>query len=442
MTETTNGKLKNIISFLSILILVAAFSMLAPIGYFAYSINSAYTNMQNLQIEKAATHMKKAVFVARYCPQPDEKITFSLNILSTILLAQGNLKEAELVIDQSLNQTRKIYRSEVSLIPAYLAKADLYRRQGNYARAVKSYKNILVTLSQAGKKNELFAKVQRNLSILEFTQEDYTSAEKELHSIDTLYQELSLNTVNNVIDLNLQLGEIAEARGFYKSALTYYNQAQKLYSAHPTEEKSVEALINNLKAELYLHNGDIDRSEQLITKAFSLNQDMTTMEKLQASNLKSLLNLTNLYLKENKFARAKRINQQALLIAETRLGNSHPAFAQALCHKGVILFYEGDMEKSFVTLEKARSLVSNKRIATRINRNIANLLLQAGQLDEAKALFDEVLTSYEQCLKKKHPEYAQTLIEYGQLLKVTGKSKQAEAYRIEADKISQQAFSL
>ena len=441
MTESKNSRIKNLISFLTILISVTSFSLLAPIGYFAYSINSALASMQNLKIEKAATHMKKAVFIARFCPEPDKKMVYSLNILSTTLLAQGNLKEAELVIDQTLNQTRKFYGTEISLIPSLLAKADLYRRQGNYPKAIKTYQNILQLLSKAGKKNELFAQVQRDLGNLEIAQENYDSAEQNLRAVDSLYQELSLNTVNNIIDLNLSLGEIAEAKGDYKSALNFYDRAQSLYSKHKIDKKSQEALIYNLKAELYLNNGDIEHSEPLITKAFSLSQDNSTVERLQASNLKSLLNLTNLYLKEKKFSRAKRINEQSLLIAENRLGRGHQAYGEALCHKGEILFYEGDLDKAFLTLKKAKKLASSHRLENRINRTIANLMLEAGQLEEANLLFNEVLTMYENCLNDKHPEYAQALVEYAELLKLDGKLEKAESCKRKAAKISQLAFS-
>ena len=301
MNKSTNIKLKKITSVISITAVAASLSILTPIGIFAYSVNAAYSNLQNLKVDEAATNMKHAVFFAKYCPDSDKKTASGLNILSTLLLAQGNLNDAESIIEQSLKLQSKTSEEELQIIPSLVAKAELYRRQAKLSEAINLYKRILFILSKSGQDNRLSAQIKRDLGILLFIQEDYPKAEKELKSIDRLYKKLSLNTVNNVIDLNLHFGMLSEAKGKYKTAMEFYDHAEQLYKEHPTGKNSLAALIYNLKAELYLNQNDIEKSEPLITKAFSLSQDLTSVERLQAGNLRCLLNLTSLYIKEAKF---------------------------------------------------------------------------------------------------------------------------------------------
>ena len=412
-------------SVLAVLVLLAT-----PDLFWIYSIHCAYRNLSELKLEGASDHLERALSISGLCRHSKEKTATGMKLLCDILLTRGNLTKAEAIIQEALLFEKQHFRTESRLIPLMMAKAELSRRRGDYSEALLIYKDIEKIIDHSQGKDSVLARVRRQTGILRLLEGNYSQAGNVFRDLSSLYTNLSLNTVPNIIDLNLQLSLVEEGRGDYQAALNYLDQAEKVYIENSWQETSFLVSICNLKAELYLNQGDLDKAEPLVTRAYLLSQDKSPVNILQAGNLQPLLNLSSIYLERRRFDRARILNREAVMISEQRLGPNQPAYASAFAHKGILLFHEGKADEAFEILEKAQNETVNQRTRARIDRYMARLFMEAGQSEEAACHYKEALAKLESCLNRKHPEYVQVEAEFSNLSMLKEKNKRNDVNKI------------
>jgi tetratricopeptide (TPR) repeat protein/predicted Ser/Thr protein kinase len=199
------------------------------------------------------------------------------------------------------------------------------------------------------------------------------------------------------------LGEILLAMGRYQDAESHLRRALALYQQeYGAEHKQVLYVLSHLARTLQLA-GRIDDAEAVIGRALS-------MRDLLAPQHAPILGgaLTNL---------------GAIHYAAGRLDQAEAAFRE-----GLAVFEEVERE-------------DQRRVNLAITRgSLAQILAARGRLDEAGALFAEVVAEHRVAFGPQSPYLANVLTNSGEVLRQRGQLEEAEALLREALEIVQQKF--
>jgi tetratricopeptide (TPR) repeat protein len=110
---------------------------------------------------------------------------------------------------------------------------------------------------------------------------------------------------------------------------------------------------------------------------------------------------------------ARTLHQRALSIREARLGADHPATAHSLNNLANVLRDQGDLDRAHtlhqraLTIREARLGADHPDTATSLS-NLANVLYNQGDLDGARTLYQRALTILEARLGADHPDTVQS----------------------------------
>lgn len=424
-----------VISALSLIFLV----LVLPNLYWMHAIKSGSNEFSKMKLDDAANYFSQAIWISRFFPKADDRLPKSLNILAKILIAQGKYEEASNAIAESIKISKRLYKkgSEEGYIEPLLLNASLSKRLGDYDTAVKIYDQILSISKDEKLVSPIYKDTLKEKSILEILTGDYDKAEAGLKEVNQLNEKLNQNTITNVSEIAYNLGRIQEARGNYKSALEFYNKAIMYLAPQIDKYKSAQSLIFNLKAELLMHEYKIDEAEPLVSKAFSLSQNPDNTDYLQVAKLKSIVNLTTIYLEKGNLDKAKKIIKKSFPIAEEKLGKGHPLYSKILSQRALLLALEGNFKEAKALTNKSKTLVektvgSNHRFVAAQTSNLAHIETLEKNYSIANDLYQNALATYKNCLGDKHPEYALCQIGYSNCLEEDGKLQEAEQNRSNA----------
>jgi tetratricopeptide (TPR) repeat protein len=111
---------------------------------------------------------------------------------------------------------------------------------------------------------------------------------------------------------------------------------------------------------------------------------------------------------------AQRLLERALAIHEARYGADHPTTAGSLNNLANVLVNQGDLERARALFERALSIFQvrlgsdHPDTAQNLN-NLANVLMEQGNLEGARMLFERAVTIREVRLGPDYPETAESL---------------------------------
>lgn len=211
-------------------------------------------------------------------------------------------------------------------------------------------------------------------------------------------EELKDSKAETSVTLRILMGAIARHQGRYRLAWKELEDARK-EAAFITDESSIasaHATILNLFSTLLMDRGDIDTARKILDEAISLSDSRKySFYRAVLRNKRADLEVSvgNYSLAETYLSDSMRICQTAGILSEAAvvwLLNGSIA-----CQKGHFEDAESYYKRS---LEIAQQL-NRKLEILRPKRLLARLYRITGRFEEARAILDELLESYDQALK-------------------------------------------
>ena len=229
------------------------------------------------------------------------------------------------------------------------------------------------------------------------------------------------------------LADLYQEQGNYQQAETLYLRALRLWEQAPTQEyPEVAFLLNNL-AILYYEQGNHQRAEQLLQRALHLDEQMCGHEHRNTAT--RLNNLAVLYIEQGDHQRAEPLLQRVLRIDELALGPEHPDVAFPLINLADLYRKQGRYEQAEPIYLRALHLWEQKlgrehpQVAFPLT-GLATLYREQGHYEQAEPLYQHALTIRHQQRGDQHPETAETLHELARLHELQNQPEQALFIRV------------
>jgi non-specific serine/threonine protein kinase/serine/threonine-protein kinase len=205
--------------------------------------------------------------------------------------------------------------------------------------------------------------------------------------------------------------------------------AAQIEGKFPTQPV-VEASIRQTIGETYRELGLYPDAQRQVERALDLRR--RALGEQHPDTLKSMNDLTSLYIYQSEYALAEPLLRKLLEIRRHLLGEQHPDTLGSMSNMGMLYFYQGKYAQAEAlyakTLEVERRVTGEESHRTRTAMNgLASVYLYQGKYVQAEALYAKNLEILSRVVGEQHPY---TLIEKANLaeaIRAQGKYAQAEA---------------
>lgn len=222
--------------------------------------------------------------------------------------------------------------------------------------------------------------------------------------------------------------------GLYDVALPKAEQAVSLYEATEDGANRIRALL--AFARLQRQTGAFADSTATLARAESLLIDTGP-----AARSALLVERGELYREQASFAPARVAFEEALAIDTDRLAPAAD-IARDLYRLGTLEFSAGDNSLGLDLLRQAATRLSDSGLDNTtqyasIQHDIGVMLIQRGELGQAKVILEDIRELRQQLLGSEHPDLAVTLKELAGIARQQGDSDEAERLYLEALEINE-----
>jgi tetratricopeptide (TPR) repeat protein len=386
----------------------------------------------------------KESFTAEIPEELSEKSNYLMDI-GNLYDFNGCYKEAEPLLKQALEITRKIYGEYHPQVATSLNDlAELYRKEGRYDEAEPLYKQALeITRKIYGENHPDVATSLNNLAGLYNEEGRYDEAEPLLKQSFEIFRKIHgenhpdvATSLNNLAGLYNEEGRYDEAEPLYKQALEI---RRKIYGEyHP----DVATSLNNL-AGLYNEEGRYDEAEPLHKQALEIRRKI--YGEYHPDVATSLNNLAELYNEEGRYDEAEPLYKQALEIFRKIYGKNHPDVATSLNNLAGLYLKEGRYDKAEPLLKQSFEIFrkiygkNHPDVATSLN-NLAVLYDEKGRYDKAEPLYKQALEIFRKIYGENHPDVATSLNNLAGLYLKEGRYDEAEPLHKQALEIFRKIY--
>lgn len=355
-----------------------------------------HDNAQNYY-EQSKGYYRKALDILESALGPNHTdIATSLTGLAVIHTNQGNYAEAEPLFKRSLTILENTLGPEDTyLADAIMNLAECYNSQGRYDEAAPLYKRALeIRKEKLGDDAPKFADTLYCLARLSFERGKYAEAEPLFQQALAIWQRDPQSSRDTAVSLN-SLSALYREWGKYVKAEKYSNQARKSYA-----------------------DSIYDRDN--ISFAYHL-EDVALLHDKQG------------------IANAEQFYEVALHTWENGLGKDHPTVAYGRSNLASYYFRNGRQSEAEDFFNKAleiqKALPYSPHLA-QTSYGLARLYGGQGYYDKAEPLFKQALAIQEKAIPE-HPDFADTLAAYADLLGKTDRNAAAEEMKKRAAQIRQ-----
>jgi tetratricopeptide (TPR) repeat protein len=210
--------------------------------------------------------------------------------------------------------------------------------------------------------------------------------------------------------MHLALARIAYDRGYFSAALKNFNSALRVGSRLQLDEWTQSSCFLGL-AKCYVELGNFDMAESLYKTV--LNLDFANLSKNSFALGDDLTDLAALYLKTNHLSEAEGILKEAIVI----FGSTNtPCLGLAEVQKDLaqVYLHRRQLDKADSTAGLAMSLCDSKagrqkKIYAETLMLLAQIASARGFVDDAEALTERAIASFEMLTGGEHPELADFL---------------------------------
>lgn len=245
-----------------------------------------------------------------------------------------------------------------------------------------------------------------------------TRIDQELANQPELHAEMALLLANTYGQL-----------GLYDDALPKAEQAVSLYASTSNDAQHINALL--ALARMQRQTGAFTDSSSTLERAESL---LATADASARSAL--LVERGELFREQASFAPARAAFEEALAIDRERVAPAAD-IARDLYRLGTLEFSAGDNNRGLDLLRQAATRLSESGLENTtqyaaIQHDVGVMLIQRGDLDQAKTILETTRELRQRLLGSKHPDLAVTLKELAGIARQQGASDDAEQLYLEA----------
>ncbi|KOO30511.1 tpr domain protein [Chrysochromulina tobinii] len=350
--------------------------------------------------------------------------------LGLLLQAQGQLKEAEVLLREVLKARRAMLgnRHEDTLV-AINHMASLLDDQGKPDEAEVLYREGLkARRATLGDRHEDTLDAINNLGSLLHSQGKLEEAEMLLlEALEASRATLgdrdptTLSCISYVAMLLQDQGKFEEAGLMFRKALEASRAT--LGNRHPDTLSS----INNLGS-LLQDQGKFEEAEVLLREDVDACRE--TLGDRHPDTLSAINNLALLLEDQGKFEEAGVLYREDLEASRATLGNRHPETLKSMANLGSLLRNQGKYEEAGVLLREAleasrATLGDRHRETLRAISKLGSLLQDQGKYEEAGVLYREDLEASRATLGDRHRDTLSSINALGSLLQDQGKYEEA-----------------
>lgn len=267
--------------------------------------------------------------------------------------ARGQYAQAELLLEQGLSLSQKIYGSEyIDTANILTDLAELYSSQGKYKRAEPLYWRALAIHEQVlGRMDARTATDLNDLAILYSYQGKHEQAEALLLQAQAIREQVLEPThievtegFNNLAWVYHKQGKYEQAEALYQRTLTLCEKA--LGPEHPN---TIQYQVN--LSMLYASQQKYEQAEKLQIHAVAALEKILGAEHPHTATAR--LTLAHLYQAQSQYERAEPLYRHVLAIFERTLGHEHHRVEQCLHRLAQIAVTQGRYEQAEALYQRA-----------------------------------------------------------------------------------------
>jgi len=359
---------------------------------------------------------------------------------------RAQYRQAELLYQKALTVREKVKGPEdfdsskerdLSIATILNSLADVYREQGKYAQAVQMYERVLdIRKNILGSENSLVAISLKNLANTYHSRGKYIQAETQFRQALRI-QEKALGSMHHEVGAILNdFALLYQDQGRYLEAETFYKRALHIKEQEP-ESISLSSNLSNL-ANIYALQGRYIEAVPLSQKALAICEKIQGPEHPDVA-LRSN-NLGGIYYHQDKFAEAESLFSRALAIYEQVLGPDHPLIAITLNNLAALYGTQGNDSLAESYLKRAQDInertfgPSHPRVAATLSL-LAQVYHKQHKYDQAKQLYNQAITIWEQALGVQPRDFIIALKSYATLLREIDQENKAREIDIRVWKL-------
>lgn len=343
--------------------------------------------------------------------------------------SKENYQEARAILERELGP------SDPNVATSLHDLAYVYMLMGQYTEAEPLFRRALSILESVLETNSRYvADVAMSVAQCCDSQGKYGEAELLYErAVGIRRDQLRADHPDLAESLN-QLAWLQFKQGKYNQAEPLFKDALAIWQAAPEPQRSATAFSLYGLAAISRERGKYKEAAEYLKQALAAQGHLFDQDNLLAAQYDD--NMALLFEAQND-PKAVPVSLEAYQIKENGLGTDHPVTAYsatilASCY--LKLGNYGDAEKYFnIALNVQQSLPSSPELA-RTLLGLAQLYTVQGKNVEAEPLFKRALAIQEKAIPE-HPDYANALDAYAELLDRTDRKTAAEETRSRADRI-------
>ena len=368
----------------------------------------------------------------------------SLTSLGDLARLQGNLAVAESLLVQAVETKEKLLGPEAPELASTLTDLGVaYTSHGKYKEAeVVLQRSPDIRERTLGSQHPDVAESLNYLGVLYWRQQRWADAEPLfLRAIDVWKKTRGESHPDLARTLN-NLGILYNAQARYAEAVPVYEQALVIYekSLGPEHTRTAGALSNLARV---LYNLGLEGSPGKLAEAgLVYARALAILEKQLGPDHPSvatmLNNMANLKMKQKDYPGAEPLFRRALEIRERALGPDHPDVAWSVADLGALYRERGNYAAAEPLLRRAlatfESLDESEGVAWSLT-DLAILFTKTHDYSNAETYFKRAVPIFESALGPSHPDLAECLDHYSDMLRESKRDAEADAIKLRAQEI-------
>jgi tetratricopeptide (TPR) repeat protein len=271
--------------------------------------------------------------------------------------------------------------------------------------------------ARLGARHPLVAAALNDVGTARQSQHDLEGAEELYRQTLELWEVRTPDDADALAQVKVNLALVRQSRGDHAEAERLYGEALALLrDVHGPEHPRVAAALNNLAALLDL-KGDLDGAEQNFRAALEMRRKLFGEE--HALVAQSLNNLAGfLQMRRRDLAAAETLYRQALALRERLLQPDHPDIPATRGNLASLLQDRGQLDEAGALYEQVIEAIRANRGAQDVALggplgNLASLRSAQGRLAEAERLLSESVAIWRALGDARHPSLAIQLTSLG-----------------------------
>lgn len=350
------------------------------------------------------------------------------------LKAEGKYIEATRLAERALEMAQAQLDEKTVAFPVFLHRlAGLYREDGRYEEAAELYTRAIKLRGEVDRKR--LPNTINDFALLNWDEAKYAEAEQLFMQAKTLYTEQSGPTSEDVATCDTNLGLLYRDMARYDAAEKLMQEGRVIREAQNTGTRDLD-IANSLHniASLDRDQGRFSEAEPLARRGLEIRRAKLGTEHPELA--KSMNVLAEILRATGRYDEAIQLLNSAVAIRKRAFGDDHPAVATSLNSLGAVYESQGrlsDAETSYkaaltIREHRLKPLFPGHPDLATSQANLGALYKAQHRYEQAEPLLRSALEIREKTLGKEHPDYLKSLYELGELMKLRGKSGEADEY--------------